>query len=100
LGSFRAFEQLPARRFSRVFCANSSIILSVVLPESERSFDVKTKRGDPNGTAVTVVAGIPYPLQIRCERKSAPGVEVIVGLDNLLSTVVQRPVAEEKTVPP
>jgi len=52
---------------------------------------------DPDGAAVAVVAGIVDVLDIEGEEETLPGVPGVVALDNVLASIVQAAIAEQKT---
>ena len=58
--------------------------------------DVGAERGDEDGAAVAVVAGVDDVLQAGREIDAAPDVDGVVGLQNIFAAVVELAIAEQK----
>ena len=58
---------------------------------------MKTERGDEDGAAVAVVAGIVDVLEAGRDVDAAPDMGGVVGFHNIFAAVVESAVAEKKT---
>jgi len=65
-----------------------------VFPLSE--VHVRPHRPNPRGTAVTVITGVINVLHIDGVEHAAPGMPVVVALDNIFAAIVQIAIAEQK----
>ncbi len=54
------------------------------------------ERGDEDGAAVAVVAGVVDVLQAGCEVDAAPDVDCVVGFQDIFAAVVEGAIAEQE----